>query len=55
MYDDQDWESVWEECDICGEPVSNENQRAEMYDPEKPGLHIFCHDQCGIERGLEVA
>lgn len=49
-------EDNWNECDICGEYVA-EGQRAEMYDPDghHEDEHIFCHDQCGIEQGLEVA
>jgi hypothetical protein len=39
----------------CGEPADAE--MAEMYDPSWPDDRpsVFCHAQCGIDAGLELA
>ncbi len=44
-------------CEICGELKSAE--MAEMYDPTGQtfleGGSVYCHAQCGLSRGYEVA
>ena len=45
------------ECELCGSPVEERDEAAEMYDASKPwpSDSYFCHAQCGIERGMQVA
>jgi hypothetical protein len=42
-------------CEICGEQMGN-SDAAEMYDrSERVGVATYCHAECGLENGLEVA
>ena len=42
-------------CELCGERV-RDDQAAEMFDPnDNDSLPVFCHVECGLARGLEVA
>lgn len=39
-------------CELCGEVIA-EGTAAEMVLPD--GRTVICHDQCGLDRGGEVA
>lgn len=43
-------------CQLCGEETTQGNQ-AEMYDPDADidVPSVYCHDQCGLEKGLVIA
>lgn len=43
-------------CELCGEPV-RDGQGAEMFDPSavKLAQAYYCHADCGLSRGMEVA
>ena len=53
---DQEIGEQMETCDICGEPIRPNEEKAEMYDPDDDAAaSLICHAQFGINNGLEVA
>jgi len=42
-------------CDLCHEPISDEDEMAEMFTPNQDAPSVICHAACGLQQGMEVA
>jgi hypothetical protein len=45
-----------ERCELCGEPITEKDEKAEMFDPLDPERQsVICHAECGLQNDYQIA
>lgn len=46
---------VHEVCDVCEEPSTTEDPLGHFKAPDRVGVYVLAHGQCGLDQELELA
>lgn len=48
-------DQVREVCDVCEEPPTVDDPLGHFRAPDRLGVYVFAHGQCGLDQELELA